>query len=579
VRRLAGALALLCVAGVVSACGIGPGPVTSHGKAQAVDQRLYQYSSKDLIKPDVVTSAADLVDRYLLAAADKLDSRLQTLRTYMLDKNWKPGSETINLYRVGTPQVGFQKTDGIIPVSVTMQRIGVFREGRIEPVHDGPTAKNFDAVERGADGFMLQAVPAELMLSDRTLGIRFEARPVYFWDKAGKRLVPDIRYVPRYMLEEEKAKLLLEYLYEGPPQWLAAAVKLPPAQVPLRSNPVYTSNGSLVIDLPNQLSEGDLARLTTQMERTLIFGQVFAVQLKIQGVPIPPGRSQTADDSGPAARFAVQSGKVVRVKTTPDRDAAALPLPTEINDRVVWASFSRREESVAMVKLVGNAQQFLIGPARAPTPLAMSGNKSVDHAMWLEGESRAALVLSDSKLFEVVPGQRPKDVVVTGQVTGPVSSFGLVPDGRITMVINKHLYIAALYRNQDGDLLMTPPQQVPTALDEVQHAALSRLEIVVAGVGRVDAKTGMIVTTINIDGSLQKPPLRPYEASQQISHLVTDFRSATSFYDFAGGAWQLSQSSAGPLLSNDLVGLDNPSSAPSASPAPTLAITKASFEG
>jgi len=579
VKKLAVALVLLAATSAVSACGIGPGQVVTKEKAQPGDQRLDQYSTEDLLRPDNLRDEVELVRRYLRAAADKSDTQLQTVRSYLEDQNWKPAApDELNIYRVLEDPGSAGKRDNEFPVSVLMQRVGVLKAGRLEPVYEERKHVQFTVIDtRSPTGYLLRQPPPGLILSDSMLSTRYQARPVYFWDNADQRLVPDIRYIPSQMLEGEKARLLIDYLYAGPSPFLLKAVKQPPGQVPLRTL-VHNSDGSMTIDLPNQLSDDDLSLLSAQLHRTLVGGPVSRIQIKILGVPVQPAPLQQANDSGPVARFAVQAQKVVRL------ESGAVPLSLEVNTGVEWAVFSRRGESVAMSRAVNGVRQFLIGPSGGPRAVAVSSDKPVDQAAWLAGESRAALVLVDRKLYEVRPGtDAPKITPLAGPVPGPVTSFSVVPDGRIALVVDKKFYLGALYHTGETSTI-TQPQQVPTGLDQVQHVALSRTDAIIAGVGLDDKQTKLVVTQINVDGVLQSSAWEDYGVGEQISHLVTDVRTSTmyvgaTYYDYKGAAQQVGTNGASPV---SLLPPSQPSAspAPSSSPAPPPPpITAVSFEG
>jgi len=578
-RKLAVAGVLLIATGALSACAIGPGPVVSHGKAERVGQRPNQISSKDLMRPDRPRDEVDLVEGYLRAAADKPDTQAKTLQSYMQDKNWTPSGE-IYVYRV-YPFTKQGQIGNIIPVSVPMQKVGkLLKDGRIEPVYADRVEMAFSVVD-GSDGYLLKDAPRELMLSDVMLQSEwYEARPVYFWDKAGTRLIPDIRYVPPYATEPEKARLLVESLFAGPSPWLSQAVRPLTVQVPLRTIPVYSTDGTMSIDLPSQLGEEELSRLATQLDKTLRVGQVSNVQLKIQGVPVQPGRSEVTTDPTQAARFAVRQDKVVRLDSGSQRAASALPLRPEINVNVQWAMFSRNEESVAISRKDGS---FLIGPSLAPWHVAMPTGRSVDQAVWLEGASRAALVLSNGTLYEVAPRADTTPATLIGSLPGPVTSFSVVPDGRIALVIDNKLYMAALYHGTGG-LTVTQPQRVPTAFDKVRHVAMAQFNtIVLAGV----TEKNLVLTRINIDGALQSGIAlqsgvwKDYGDSEEISRLVADYRTGAAYYDYQGRTQQLGPGGATPVRESEVVPAPGATPSPSASPAATapLPISAASFEG
>jgi hypothetical protein len=565
VKRLAAALVLLAVAGPVSACAIGPGPVVSHGNAPVRSSGSPDSTTQQLSRSHV-SSATDLVLKYLNAAADKPETQLETLRSFMRDKSWKPSGE-LNIYRVGAPKANPQNGD-TYPVEVPMQRIGVLRDHRIDPVFEEQVTKNFSVVD-SPEGFLLKDAPTELMMSETQLASSccFERRFLYFWDKAGTRLIPDMLYIPSYLSVQQKAKLLLEAFFEpGPSNWLAPAVKLPTHQMPLRTLPVYNeSNGTLVVDLPNQLSEAEQRALYTQLDRTLKPNRASVLQLKIQGVPVDPEPADPFDDSRLAARFAVQQGKVMR----PESDPSPVPLADDVNSDVAWAQFSRGEQSVALVRMQGNVQHFYIGPVAGPKPVTVTG-RAVEQAMWLGGEGKAALVLSDHKLFEVVPGEPPRVTQLAVPQSGAVTSFSLTPDGCVAVVIDGKLYLAVVYHNGDA-LAMTQPKQVPTGLDQVQHVALGRNEMIVAGVGQNDGQASLLLVHMNVDGS-GRTVWKSYQASQQISHLVIDYRTGWGYFDY-GSAQVLTSSGASQYGRSGL------SPAPSASTAPPPPLYAVSFEG
>lgn len=581
-KKLAMAMVLLAAVPVVGGCGIDPGPVVTYGKAPQ-DQRLGQLSTKDLVRPENLRDEVELVKRFLRAAADKSLTQLQTVRSYLVDKDWKPVADELNVYRVLEDPVNNGQRDNTIPVSVLMQRIGVLKGGRLEPVYEERTLMQFTVVDSGyPTGYLLKDPPPGLILTDEMLRSRYQPRPVYFWDNDDKRLVPDLRYIPTTdKLEPEKARLLIEYLYAGPSPFLVKAVKQPVGQGPPRTL-VHNNDGSLTIDLPNQLPPDDLDRLSTQLQRTLVGGPVSGIQLKIQGVPVEPSGHPEARDVGPAARFAVQAQKVVRIDGGPERP---VPLKAEINTGVEWVAFSRREQSVAMSRVVNGARQFFIGPVSGPQAVTVLSGKPVEQAAWLGGESQAALVLSDHKLYEVAPGaENTKVTQLAGPVPGAVTSFSVVPDGRIALVVDKKFYMAALYRTGEA-LTITQAQQVPTGLDQVQHVALSRVDAIIAGVGLDEKQTKLVVTQINIDGVYQQPAWADYGVGEQISRLVTDFRSSGSFgatyYDYKGVAQQVGQSGASAVQQSQLAPQPGTSPAPSGSPAatPPPAITAVSFDG
>jgi hypothetical protein len=582
--RVAGLVALVCAGTVLAGCGITDGPVIPQSRAQQQEEGRGSRSPEGLMRRENETDAKELVRRFLMAAAaDNPQTREKTLLSYTVDGDFRGrGNDIVTVVRVLEITQGPQSTDSI-PVRVRMQRIGTLTDGRIDPLTEQEEGKDFTftAVEQSGKGYFLKDPPTELLLSEQGLSDRFEMRPLYFWAQGSQRLVPDLRYVSIDLDEPVKAKQLIDWLYAGPVDWLKPAVKPVPREAPHPTSlPVYSASGTLTIDLPSPLADSERERLHTQLEWTLRWPtRVLRVELKVQGQQVQPIKSQPIEDLGPAQRYAVVQEKAVRLYSD-----EPLPLPTDVNSRVSWVAFSRGEVAVALQQVEGGAARFLIGPSGAPKQVGFF-SKPVGQAVWLDGESRAALVLYEGKLYEVTLDGRV--TLLAGQVPGPVTSFSVVPDGRVALVANGRLWIAALFRPETRVLSITQPQQVPTTFQAVQQVAFSRRQqLVVSGVAVEYGVQLITMTVTNLDGARALPEEGPwprYALSQQISRLTTDYRNGQTYYNNGGVAYQLQQRGGeriGEKLPAEQVGRPRPMA--SASPSPTdkaLVISSACFEG
>lgn len=517
-------LVALCLASLLAGCGIGAGPVRVEDRPDDLTLGDQANSAVSLARPDQIRDAEELVWRFLAAAADDPETRTNTLRSYFGERgeNWTPG-EKINVVRVlSGPDAAPLSADRSYTVTVWIQRLGELVNGRIVPVRWEPEKLTF----RVLDGFFLDpAASSDLFLPDEILNIRYDDRQLYFRTADGA-LVTDLRYVPRYLSEGEKADQLIKWLYDGPAPWLDQVVggKLPAATRPT-AKVGYESDGRLVVNLAAPAAEADLERLGDQLYRTLVVSPVTGLEIRIQGRPAQRQPSKpTAQPGYPVGRYAVVDGAVVRLRPLA-RDEETLRLPAEVNKNVLAVAFSRGEESVALVRREGDSQKLWAGRVGMPVEVDLPGTpRRISQPVWLDHRSDVLLVLVDGKLFQVAGGKATQVQGVSN-----VTAVSVAPDGiRIALVTNGELEMGALVRQPDGRISVGANQQlVPTTFDRVQNVAFGNRGLVVAA---TDAR-GTRIVLMNIDGVLQEPGTEELDSSLQVSQLVSDPQSGAILYE------------------------------------------------
>lgn len=557
-KRLGGALSLMLAGCLVAACGIQPGPVDINGRPEG-GAGTNSSTEPVLTRPEHITDAIALVSRFLEAAADDVATREATLRSFLQpEEQWKPGSviNLVHVLEITKPTLGGEV------VRVKVQYVGELNaRGIIEPTAREQETIDFQIVDLPGRGVYLEAPRPELLFSDSGLRSYFDARPIYFWDNTGSELVPDLRYVPRYLTEEEKGKRLVDFLYEGPASWLDVTVsKLPAATKPL-DRVVLGENKTIVVNLSTQPTLAEQALLIKQLAKTLAVQQISGLVLKVQGQAVAPVAMAPPETTTVSPnRYAVVKGVVHRLSVPSGPDNLSLvKLSAEDNKNVAAAAFSRSEGAVMLVHPDLDGQRLSVGrPGAKLNIVALPGlarPKRIAQPIWLDGET--GLVLADERLFQVMLDGRAEEIASIGKLI----AFSVAPEGRrLALVVGNQLRMAALVHDKGEVSLGQAQPMVPTLLSEVQSVAFgSPTQLVAAGRDEVAVR----VVPMNMDGAWQTPSRDELERNLRIVHLVADGRSGNAMYEVEGfGSYQYSFGGSEPL--NDKVRLTQggPSSGP-----------------
>jgi Lipoprotein LpqB beta-propeller domain len=552
-KRFAGALIALLTLSLLAACAIEPGAV------EVRDRPVNSIAGNPASKPDLARhdvhyekdKAVELVLRFLEVSADDRKTRLETLRSYLFHgETWSGGSVLNVVHVLDPPPEAIQDADGI-KVPVRVQHIGLLNEARgtIEPSTKGVETIDFIAVNVPGEGLLLRPPRVELLLSDSGLLGNFEARPVYSWDTSVSVLVPDLRYLPKYLPEATKANQLVEWLYQPPVSWLDATLhKIPQATKPA-DRVTISDDRSVVVNLNTQPNADELELIAEQMRKTLVVGAVSRLQLKVQNRLVAEKQAEN-EDRPRLSRYAVVKGVVYRLRppgtASGNENHSPVALPEVANKSVAAVAFARHEAAAMVVHDTADGPRLsIVNGAGQIIPVALPGllrPHRINQPAWLAGRATTGLVLAEETLYQVTSdGQATKITQVDG-----LTDMSVSPDGRrIALVVNGQLLVAALVQADKTLALGQYEANVPTLLSTVHAVAFgSPLELVVAG---RDDKAGRILT-MNLDGTAQRVG-KGNPLAGNVFHLVSDGFSSNAMYEAAGpGAYQYGFSTSEELV-------------------------------
>lgn len=514
---------------LLAACAIQPGEVEVKDRPTNV-LGANAASKPNLARTSRIDEAERLVDRFLDASADEAAAtREAALRSYLLpDETWTPGS-VVNIVHVIETLESVVDTDGK-KVRLRVQHVGLlnFTLGTIEPSHKGIETIEFTAVRDPDDGYRLRAPRAEVLLSDTGFISYYEARPIYFWDTGNTRLVPDLRYVPKYWSETDKASRLVDLLYGGPVSWLDAGVsKLPQATKPA-DRVTITDDRSVVVNLNTRPTPQDEQYIARQLLKTVVPQPYSGLQLKVQGQVVKTVARDDASRTSPN-RYAVVKGVVYRLKSASGAtNFAPVPLPEAVNSHVAAVAFAHGEGAAIMVHDTGEGPRLSVVRGAQVTPVNLpdlADPHAISQPFWI-GDTQSGIVLADENLFQVFSDGRAVKIAHVDNLT----DMSVSPEGRrIALVVDGQAYLAGLLNTDKGLLLGQYQASVPSLLSVVHSVAFgSPLELMLAG---RDVQ-GERVITMYLDGARENlggPPL-----AGNIFHLVADGVSANALYEATG---------------------------------------------
>jgi hypothetical protein len=370
--------------------------------------------------------------------------------------------------------------------------------------------------------------PETLLLSSDALGIYYEYRKLYFWEKSSTCLVPDARYVPWAWEDATRLKKLVEWLLAGSSSWLRSAVdeQQPPPGVKVIGVPSATGQ-RLVVNLTAEAANANLNldRLVSQLTWTLL--------REISGISADPGNSpitiniesiekkvggRYATDNATALRsasqvaieaFAIVAGRVERIRGQVDRRNPPPMLDTalnqNLNQNVEWAAFCRdtraeTPEAAAVVRVEKDVPHLYLGPkTKLSANLVEVKRESLGFPQEILQpafvDSSTLLVVADGTLYSV---QRTEARAESLKVA-KVQAFAVPPDGRrIAYIQNGRLFVGALSM-VGGKVSVGKAPQIRTILSDLTGVAFTA-EDWLAVSGTYQGKTRVV--EISLDGGL-----------------------------------------------------------------------------
>jgi hypothetical protein len=553
--------------------------------------------------PDGAPDAKTLVERFLQAPAkgdwdpaasdQRIPQATEHARRFLTPeaaRDWQPGN-----------QITVVEVESVTPVSldsvrVKVRGVGVLGVGgAIDPFDplQGPSDYDlpFTAVRSDAFGgqYRLINAPDALLLSTQGLRELYEVRPVYFWDKRDRFLVPDRRYLSRGASRDKRIRAVVDRLLKGPSQFLESWVNTLPANTTRKGNPgVEESASKIVVDLSSAVSVSDkqlLRRIAAQL-RWSLHPEALALALEIDGRP----QGLFGDDSylayNPSASaavaetdrlYVVADGRVVQHST-----GARVPtvLEAAANTNVERAGVNRIRNSAAVVRVTGDTRELWIGrhggETAAPqlTRVELPKAAAIGRPAFLPDVGNRVLVAADGVVYDVGDDATFRRVQAFEQYRD-VGSIAVAPDGsRLAFLAGDRVYVTTL----DSAAMTIGPAR------ELYVPGLTRLREVAWGYEHqlvVAGATGLVEVAID---NGQREMITPQNLfAQEITHLAAVPRTAASgdvrgpiVLDVSGRVYNMYTSTGlDPVV---VPGAQSPSArpSPSVSGAPAPAVPKLS---
>jgi hypothetical protein len=472
-RRSAAVLALAVLL-ALAGCGVpGSSQPTDVGPAPAAGDPISAAGTVRVPTRDGASTALELARRFFQAGAvanwdpdreeeSRIDDAVEHARQFLvpeLRRSWQPGKSVL--------VVAADLIDGLDFVTANLVPVGVLGAdgvvGPLPPAGVSPTQVKFQAVS--VNGTVLLALtpdsqmPSDVMLSQEGLDTLFEARPVYFWDKANRYLVPDRRYVSRGISNEKRVRAIIKQWLAGPSDFIKNVVA-PQTDITMLDNPSLSGNRVKVNLQPGgqEANQNNALRRIAWQIRWSIHGPSTTPDVEIQVA----GREQLVDadstyltynPSQPRAGqgspdedrlFGVLDGRVVPV--SPSAMSPSILQQPE-NSGVVLAAVNRATNAAALVRRGENGRpQLWIGRnnveprfVQASFPAAPA---TLSRPSFVPGGDGRVLIAGDGMLWDVTPDGVARSVPLA---VGDVTAVSVAPDGaRVGLVTGGGAVVASL---------------------------------------------------------------------------------------------------------------------------------------
>lgn len=515
-------LAVLAVVGLgLAGCGI-PGETGARIDGSGPPPGLATGTATSGVPParDAATTREQFVDNYLMAAAGEPDGAPVRVRDYLTpsagaDVKEQPEEPSLSLVKVVERTVASQP-DGSAVATVRVQQVGILLpNGRVDPPELTTAEYQLPITTmENKRGWFIDAAPTDgLLLNVDALADYYETQALYFWNREGTGLVPDLRYMPTAVSLGGQPTEIVGRLLTGPSPLIAPVVRSLEGITLIGTVP--DTGARLVISLSAEAAaeEYDPGALGRQILWSLPQAVRKPLTLKIQGQPDFPvevdDAYRAANPAGGLAempqRFAIYKGKVHRLDSSPNGGDPLPPLlADQVNHDLAAAALASEPETTAAALVMGapGTQRLLVGAIREgdttmPTSVDGKQHPQITRPAWLKAPLDTGLVVIGGVLYRFgLSGGGLTAVSLPRGLTGQVSNVSAAPDGRrIALVVDGRLYVAAMNR-ADGSVDLASAQAVRTSLRPVADAAWSAEgQLVVAGV----KGNKSVIVTIRID--------------------------------------------------------------------------------
>ncbi len=465
VRRWAGALLLSLVAVLAAGCTVIP------GSSAAVDVTRIGDDQAEPVVPDAPTPGAqpDQVVRGFIAASARPDvdggtgSSFAAARQYLTpdaQSSWRPNTLPVVIlddnYRT--------EIDSTVPGAVTVTGTS---PGGLDTSHSfhsaGTTYNHVLHLVKVDDQWRISDPPPELLLTGSDFPTAYRQRVLYFLDRSGTVVVPDIRHVVIGQTAANRANRLLAMLMDGPAAALQGAVTSSfTTKSGLRSNPSVDPDGVLQVDFTGV----DVS--TTEARRALAAQVVWTlspttprISISVDGVPLDPaqpiytinsvssfdpdrlpGTGQVASDP-----FYVSPGGAI----TGLRDGKPIAGPLGTGNPVVQSaatSATTRVTAAVATDPAGGQQLLLTSPDQVDRADPVLKADTLTQPSLTRAGDEAWVVQNGATKPEVyrvsTSGTPSRERVPADELTGKgeVTALALSPDGvRVAIVAGGQLYV------------------------------------------------------------------------------------------------------------------------------------------
>ena len=492
------------------------------------------------------------VTNFLAAAAgepnpDKMQDRVRQYLQEPARERVKVDREAgLNVVHVMQPPTFTDAGQGLYKVTLKVKQVGLLNaQGWVgEPVLDRQTYTFTISGIDGSDTWYVTEPPPDLLLSTDALGQYYTPRTIYFWSEDRRTLVPDGRYMPNDLDEGQQPTRIVDWLEEGPSNWLEPAVN--PLNDGSESNPnvpypkdrlEVAFNAVAAEQTSNSRGVDVVAQLGQQLLWSLRAYDFVDLELRIDGqqpqvfakdaayyAANPAHRSlggpSAEPEELPLERFAVYQGKVYRLASSPDGGKAPLPqllLADGINDGLASAALAREVDAggvrTAAALVTRQAGRFKLRVVSAVGDGAHPASESKAYAtmtrpVWLKAPMKVGLVVADGNLYQFTldSGELKRVDGLPSGFEGKITGVSAGPEGRrIALVVNGQVYVCGISRGEGetGDVEATEgAMAVPTTLRSISAVDWSdEAKIVVAG---IETEGKHSVAEVSLDGAIEE---------------------------------------------------------------------------
>ena len=437
----------------------------------------------------------DQIVRGFIAASARPDldttsgSSFAAARQYLAPEaqaSWQPTTLPVVILGDGYRTDVTRAAPGVVTVSgVTPGHLDTDRA--FQTANDEPYSRALTVIQVNGE-WRIADPPPELLVTSSEFGTAFRQRVLYFLDRTGTVVVPDVRHVVIGQTPANRANRLIAMLFRGPSSRLTDAVNTEfTARSALRSNPSIDAEGVLQVDLTGvDISTPEARRaLAAQLVWTLS-PTAPRIAITVDGEPLDPAQSVYTINSVSSFdpdRLA-GTGQVASDPFYVRADGAVVglldgaPVAGPLGAATVAVKSAAQSSATGAIAAVaadaaGSQELLMSRPQaadradpllKASTLTAPSFTRAGDEAWVVQNGG------SKPEVYRVSSSGSPsRERVNSAQLVGKgtVTALALSPDGvRVAIVAGERLYLGVLTRTPVGEA--TPPGGDPAGATAAQ---------------------------------------------------------------------------------------------------------------